>query len=143
VRQEQGSFHVFLQVLSAGIYVLSLFSLRQQLFLLLFVLIRSGTGQRSATVAQTSIRGLDTARTCVVAGLPRTQRGRRDYPAQGALEGHHDLLPGSPPNKRGPSRQVAIAILISCPMAQMKPASSRAIAATTTVGFLPLATMER
>jgi len=28
-------------------------------------------------------------------------------------------------------------------MAQMKPASSRAIAATTTVGFLPLATMER
>ena len=31
-----------------------------------------GAGQRSATVAQTSIRGLATARTCVVAGLPRT-----------------------------------------------------------------------
>ena len=43
-----------------------------QLFLVLRVTIRSGTGQRSATVAQTSIRGLDTARTCVVAGLPRT-----------------------------------------------------------------------
>src|SRR3989442_15809565 len=27
--------------------------------------VRSGTGQRSATVAQTSIRGLATARTCV------------------------------------------------------------------------------
>ena len=37
----------------------------------------------------------------------------------------------------------AMVILISWPMAQMKPASSRAIAATTTVGFLPLATMER
>ena len=57
--------------------MLSLFLLRQQLFLLLFVLIRLGTGQRSATVAQTSIRGLGTARTCVVAGLPRTEDGRR------------------------------------------------------------------
>ena len=37
----------------------------------------------------------------------------------------------------------AMVILISWPMAQMKPASSRAIAATTTIGFLPLATMER
>ena len=34
--------------------------------------IRLGTGQQLATVAQTSIRGLVTARTCVVAGLPRT-----------------------------------------------------------------------
>ena len=34
--------------------------------------IRLGTGQQLATVAQTSIRGLATARTCVVAGLPRT-----------------------------------------------------------------------
>jgi hypothetical protein len=41
------------------------------------VLVGSGTGRLSATVAQTSIRGLATARTCVVAGLPRTQRGRR------------------------------------------------------------------
>jgi hypothetical protein len=65
-------FHVFLQVLSAGIYVLSLFLFQAAVFLLLFVLIGSGTGQRSATVAQTSIRGLDTARTCVVAGSPRT-----------------------------------------------------------------------
>ena len=39
--------------------------------------IRSGTGRRSATVAQTSIRGLATARTCVVAGLARTQGGHR------------------------------------------------------------------
>jgi hypothetical protein len=57
--------------------VLSLFLLRQQLFLFLSVLIRLRTGQRSATVAQTSIRGLGTARTCVVAGLPRTEGGRR------------------------------------------------------------------
>lgn len=38
---------------------------------------------------------------------------------------------------------VAMVILISWPIAQMKPASSRAMAAATTVGFLPLAIMER
>jgi hypothetical protein len=39
--------------------------------------------------------------------------------------------------------QVAMLALISWPMAQMKTASSLAIAATTTVGFLPLAIIER
>src|SRR5258705_13858668 len=61
------------------------------------VLVGSGTGRLSATVAQASIRGLATARTCVVAGFPRTQRGSEGTPAQGALEDHPDLPPGPPP----------------------------------------------
>jgi hypothetical protein len=65
-------FHVFSSVSSAGISALR-FCLNQAavVFVLRF-LIGSGTGRRLATVAQTSIRGLATARTCVVAGLPRT-----------------------------------------------------------------------
>src|ERR1700722_13364083 len=62
-------------------------------------------------------------------------RASEGTPAQGALEDHHDLLPGSPPNERANRpAQVAMTILICWPMAQMKPASSLAIAATTTVG---------
>ena len=65
-------------------------------------------------------------------------------PAQGALEDHHDLPPGSPPDKGElHPAQVAMTVLISWPIAQTKPASSRASAATTTVGFLPRAIIAR
>jgi hypothetical protein len=71
-------------------------------------------------------------------------RASEGTPAQGALEDHHDLPPGSPPEKVGArSTQAVIGARISWPIAQMKPASSRAIAATTTVGFLPLAISDR
>ncbi len=65
-------------------------------------------------------------------------------PAQGALEDHHDRPPGSPPVRWNfyPA-QVAMTVLISWPIAQTKPASSRASAATTTVGFLPRAIIVR
>lgn len=62
------SLHVFCQALSAGdsspASKAKVFGRK--------IPIRLGTGQQLATVAQTSIRGLATARTCVVAGLPRT-----------------------------------------------------------------------
>jgi hypothetical protein len=71
-------------------------------------------------------------------------RASEGTPAQGTLEDHHDRPPGSPPDRAGAgSTQVVIGILISLRIAQMKPASSRAIAVTTTVGFLPLAIIER
>jgi predicted TIM-barrel fold metal-dependent hydrolase len=61
-------FHVFCQALSAEnsspAFKAKVFGRK--------IPIRLGTGQQLATVAQTSIRGLVTARTCVVAGLPRT-----------------------------------------------------------------------
>ena len=59
-----------------------------------------GTGQRSATVAQTSIRGLATARMCVSSqaclGLSAGVGVDRPHGAHG---GHHDQLPGSRPNR--------------------------------------------
>ena len=65
-------------------------------------------------------------------------------PAQGALDDHHDLPPGSPSDKWNFNQaQVALTALISWPIAQTKPASSRASAATTMVGFLPRATIVR
>jgi len=62
---------------------------------------------------------------------------------KGLNEDRHDRPPGSPPDKaEGRSAQV-VPTLISCPMAQTKPASSLAMAAMTTVGFLPRAIILR
>ena len=70
-------------------------------------------------------------------------RASEGTPAQWTLEDHHDLPPGYPPDRVEEVSHVVIGILISRPIAQMKPASSLAIAVTTTVGFLPLAIIER
>jgi len=40
-------------------------------------------------------------------------RASEGTPAQGALEDHHDLPPGSPPDKAGITTQVVVPILIS------------------------------
>jgi hypothetical protein len=78
------------------------------------VLVGSGTGRLSATVAQTSIRGLATARTCVVAGLPRTQRGRRKELRPKGLS--RITMTGRPvphPRRWSSSTQAVIGALIS------------------------------
>ena len=92
-----------------------------------------------ATVDQTSIRGLGTARACFVAGLSLTKNGHRtSFRPQGAPESYLSCPPDPRPNN--PENGFSYpAIRVSCPIAQIKPASSLAMAAVTTVGFLPRA----
>ena len=74
--------------------------------------------------------------TCVVAGSLSLSAGVGLTPAHGALEDHPDLHPAPGRTARGGACQGA-AGRTCCPIAQMKPASSRAMAVTTTVGFFP------
>jgi len=136
-------FHVFLQVLSAR-------SLGPRLFLYqgsCFVLSSPCIGNRAAfSDSRSNFHTRVGYRTNVCRRRLASDLARASgcTPAQGALEDHHDLPPGSPKQGGGAAQtQAVIGTLISRPMAQIKPASSLAIAATTTVDFLPLATRER
>ncbi len=70
-------------------------------------------------------------------GLPRTTHGRRVEPAHRILEDCLTLR--SAPGRTGRWSDQDGAGATSCPIAQMNPHSSRAIAVTTTVGFFPVA----
>ncbi|AHI27142.1 hypothetical protein H845_3357 (plasmid) [Komagataeibacter xylinus E25] len=97
-----------------------------------------GNGAAVATVDHSPIRGLITAGTHVVAAYLGLRTGVGIKPAQGALE---DCLTfGSVPGRAGTwGGDYGCVKVTSRPIAQMKPHSSRAMAVTTTVGFLPVA----
>ncbi|MCU1252133.1 MAG: hypothetical protein JWQ49_5162 [Edaphobacter sp.] len=98
-RQEQRSFHVFLQALRARIHTPRLFLSSGQLFLF-FGSCRVGnraafSDSRSNFHTRVGYR----TNVCRRRFASDSARASEGTPAQGALEDHHDRPPGSPPEK--------------------------------------------